>query len=228
MPRCRCGPSARGRGELGSMSFASPYLLAALVLPLLALVGYLWLERRPPRAAISFPNLAVLASVATRSSWRRHLIAGPAARRRGAALRRRRPPAGPDRHDVRSRHGGARGRRVLLDGRDGRRPEPARGSAGRDHLVRQPRAEPRQGRSRGLCRRPRRRHLADDRPRPPQGGHRVARPRVRDGDRRRARSRRRSHAPVDRTRRDGRACRECRSRPARSCSSRTAPRRTAC
>ena len=58
------------------MTFASPYLLAALVLPVLALVAYLWLERRPPRAAISFPNLAVLASVATRSSWRRHVIAG--------------------------------------------------------------------------------------------------------------------------------------------------------
>jgi Ca-activated chloride channel homolog len=58
------------------VSFASPFLLATLVVPLLALVGYLWLERRPPRTAISFPNLAVLASVATRSNWRRHLIAG--------------------------------------------------------------------------------------------------------------------------------------------------------
>jgi len=62
--------------EMGSLTFASPYLLAALVLPVLALVAYVWLERRPPRAAISFPNLAVLASVATRSSWRRHVIAG--------------------------------------------------------------------------------------------------------------------------------------------------------
>jgi Ca-activated chloride channel family protein len=58
------------------VTFASPYLLATLVVPLLALAGYLWLERRPPRTAISFPNLAVLASVATRSNWRRHLIAG--------------------------------------------------------------------------------------------------------------------------------------------------------
>ena len=66
MPRCRCGPSAQGLGERGQMSFASPYLLAALVLPLLALIGYVWLERRPPRSAISFPNLAVLATVATR------------------------------------------------------------------------------------------------------------------------------------------------------------------
>src|SRR3954454_24963589 len=76
MPRGRCGPSARGFDEVASMTFASPYLLVALLLPVLALVAYLWLERRPPRAAISFPNLAVLASVATRSSWRRHLIAG--------------------------------------------------------------------------------------------------------------------------------------------------------
>ena len=58
------------------MSFASPYLLATLLVPLLALAGYLWMQRRPPRSAISFPNLAVLASVATRSNWRRHLIAG--------------------------------------------------------------------------------------------------------------------------------------------------------
>src|SRR3954454_22088797 len=76
MPRGRCGPSARGFDEVASMTFASPYLLATLVVPLLALAGYLWLERRPPRTAISFPNLAVLASVATRSNWRRHLIAG--------------------------------------------------------------------------------------------------------------------------------------------------------
>ena len=58
------------------MSFASPYLLATLLVPVLALLGYLWIERRPPRAAISFPNLAVLASVAGRSGWRRHLVTG--------------------------------------------------------------------------------------------------------------------------------------------------------
>ena len=43
-------------------------------------------------------------------------------------------------------------------------------------LLRRPRAEPRQGRPRRLCRRPCRRHLADDRPRAPQGRHRVATP----------------------------------------------------
>lgn len=58
------------------MSFGSPLLLATLAVPLAALVGYLWLERRPPRGAISFPNLAVLASVSGRSSWKRHLVAG--------------------------------------------------------------------------------------------------------------------------------------------------------
>jgi Ca-activated chloride channel family protein len=57
------------------MTFGSPLLLATLAVPLAALVGYLWLERKPPRGGIAFPNLAVLASVAGRSSWKRHLIA---------------------------------------------------------------------------------------------------------------------------------------------------------
>ena len=103
------------------MSFASPYLLAALVLPVLALVGYVWFERRPPRSAISFPNLAVLASVATRSSWRRHVIAGLLLGAVALLCVAVAAPAGADRHDVRPRHGGARGRRVVLDGGDGRR-----------------------------------------------------------------------------------------------------------
>jgi Ca-activated chloride channel family protein len=58
------------------MSFGSPLLLASLALPLAALAVYLWLERKPSRQAIYFPNLAVLASVSGRSSWRRHLVAG--------------------------------------------------------------------------------------------------------------------------------------------------------
>ena len=57
------------------MTFGSPLLLASLVVPLVALAGYLWLERRPPRAAIAFPNVEVLASVAGRPGWKRHLIA---------------------------------------------------------------------------------------------------------------------------------------------------------
>jgi Ca-activated chloride channel family protein len=58
------------------MSFGSPLLLASLLVPLLALAAYLWFERRPSRGGIVFPNLAVLASVAGRSSWKRHLVAG--------------------------------------------------------------------------------------------------------------------------------------------------------
>lgn len=58
------------------MSFGTPLLLACLLVPALALAAYVWLERRPPRTAVAFPNLGVLASVATRSSWKRHLLAG--------------------------------------------------------------------------------------------------------------------------------------------------------
>jgi Ca-activated chloride channel family protein len=58
------------------MSFGSPLLLASLAVPLLALAGYVWVERRPVRTGIVFPNLAVLASVAGRSGWKRHLVAG--------------------------------------------------------------------------------------------------------------------------------------------------------
>ena len=57
------------------MSFGTPILLVSLVLPLLAMAAYVWLERRPPREAISFPNLAVLATVPSRSSWVRHVVA---------------------------------------------------------------------------------------------------------------------------------------------------------
>jgi Ca-activated chloride channel homolog len=58
------------------VSFGTPLLLACLLVPALALAAYLWLERRPPRTAVAFPNLGVLASVARRSSWKRHLLAG--------------------------------------------------------------------------------------------------------------------------------------------------------
>lgn len=57
------------------MSFASPLLLASLAIPVAALLIYLRLERKPPAGAISFPNLAVLAGVVGRSSWKRHLVA---------------------------------------------------------------------------------------------------------------------------------------------------------
>lgn len=58
------------------MSFASPVLLALLAIPVLAAVGYVWLERRPTKYVVPFTNLSVLAGVATRSrSWRRHALA---------------------------------------------------------------------------------------------------------------------------------------------------------
>ena len=57
------------------MTFGSPLLLVALVVPVAAFLVYLWIERRPPKGAISFPNLAVLAGVSGRTSWKRHLVA---------------------------------------------------------------------------------------------------------------------------------------------------------
>lgn len=58
------------------MSLGAPVYLAALLLPVAALAVYLWVERRPSRYAIAYPNLAVLAGVARRGhSWRRHLTA---------------------------------------------------------------------------------------------------------------------------------------------------------
>jgi Ca-activated chloride channel homolog len=57
------------------VSFASPLLLVTLAVPVGAFLTYLFIERRPPRGAISFPNLTVLASVTGRSSWKRHLVA---------------------------------------------------------------------------------------------------------------------------------------------------------
>ncbi len=58
------------------MTFGAPVLLVSLVVPLVALACYLWIEGRPSPAAVSYPNLAVLAAVASRTSWRRHLVAG--------------------------------------------------------------------------------------------------------------------------------------------------------
>ena len=187
------------------MSFASPYLLATLV------AAAARARRLPVDRAAAAAGRDLVPEPRRARLGRDPLELAPprdrrtAARRRGAALRRGRAPARADRHDLGPRDRGARGRRVVLDGRDGRCSEPARSSAGRDHVVRESRAQPRQGRPRRVRRRPGRRHLADDQPRPPQGRHRVARPRVRDGDRRCARPRRRAHAPVDRARRDGHA-----------------------
>lgn len=57
------------------MTFGSPLLLVSLFVPVAAILGYLWIERKPPSGAISFPNLAVLASVSGKTSWKRHLVA---------------------------------------------------------------------------------------------------------------------------------------------------------
>jgi Ca-activated chloride channel family protein len=57
------------------MTFGSPLLLASLIVPVAAILVYLWIARKPPSGAISFPNLAVLAGVSGRSSWKRHLVA---------------------------------------------------------------------------------------------------------------------------------------------------------
>ena len=61
---------------MSELTFGTPWLLACLLVPALALAGYLWIERRPPKAAVAYPNLSVLASVTGRSSWRRHVLAG--------------------------------------------------------------------------------------------------------------------------------------------------------
>jgi Ca-activated chloride channel homolog len=58
------------------MSIASPIWLVTLLVPALALAAYLWIEKRPGRYAVSFPNLSVLAGVARGGrQWRRHLTA---------------------------------------------------------------------------------------------------------------------------------------------------------
>ena len=58
------------------MSFAAPWLLLLLAVPAAGLAAYLAAQRRPPRHAIAFPNLEVLAAVVEeRGGWRRHLPA---------------------------------------------------------------------------------------------------------------------------------------------------------
>ena len=58
------------------MSFEAPALLATLLLVPLAAVGYWLLQRRPPKYAVRFTNLSVLAGVAgARRPWRRHVPA---------------------------------------------------------------------------------------------------------------------------------------------------------
>ena len=87
------GSGARPVRE-GTMTFGSPFLLASLARaarwPSPGTSGSS--EGRRVRRSL-FPNLAVLAAVAGRSSWKRHLVAGAAARHARAPLRRSRAPA---------------------------------------------------------------------------------------------------------------------------------------
>lgn len=58
------------------MTFASPLLLLALLVVPLAAAGYWWLQSRPPRYTVEFPNLELLALVSTGvRPWRRHVPA---------------------------------------------------------------------------------------------------------------------------------------------------------
>lgn len=58
------------------MSFEAPVLLLSLLVVPLAAVGYWLLQRRPPRFAVRYTNLEVLAGVASRRrAWRRHIPA---------------------------------------------------------------------------------------------------------------------------------------------------------
>ena len=55
------------------MSFASPFLLLALLAVPLAVALYLLAERRRMRYAVRFTNMDVLAAVAGGSAWRRYV-----------------------------------------------------------------------------------------------------------------------------------------------------------
>src|ERR671914_2055266 len=57
------------------MSFREPLLLLGLALVPLALAAYVAAQRRRRRFAVRYTNIDVLASVAARSAWTRHLPA---------------------------------------------------------------------------------------------------------------------------------------------------------
>ena len=56
------------------MTFASPELLLGLLLVPIALIGYLFVQRRRSRYAVRFTNVDLLSNLVSRSpGWRRHL-----------------------------------------------------------------------------------------------------------------------------------------------------------
>src|SRR5215212_224773 len=57
------------------MSFGAPVLLAALALVPIALAAYVVAQRRRRRYAVRYTNVDVLASVAARVGWARHIPA---------------------------------------------------------------------------------------------------------------------------------------------------------
>ena len=58
------------------MSFENPALLVTLLVVPLAATGYWLLQRCPPKFAVRYTNLEVLAAVAgRRRAWRRHVPA---------------------------------------------------------------------------------------------------------------------------------------------------------
>lgn len=58
------------------MSFEAPLALLGLAVPVLGLAAYWWLQRRPDRYAVRYPNVSVLAVAAGGGvGWRRHVPA---------------------------------------------------------------------------------------------------------------------------------------------------------
>ena len=125
-PRCRCGRLREGPMTFG---YAAPARLPRSCRCSLSPATSGSSGGRHGRRSRSRTSPCSPRSPA-RSSWRRHLVAGPPARR-GRRCSASPSPARGSRslHDLRPRHGRARRRRVRLDERDRRGSEPARSRA---------------------------------------------------------------------------------------------------